>query len=110
LLFDSSGLKSRIGAIVQGFEEKTLGCFSIPRWAEEELDRVPLRIDGSVEIRPRFFDLNRGFIDAPGVVTGFEMRSTAFFQFWSVATFPSDRSWYDPQATLAHPSFLEGSR
>ncbi len=68
---------------MQCFEEEAPGCFSIPCEAEEELDRVPLLIDGSVEIGPRFFDLDICFIHPPGVITGFEVRSRALLQFGS---------------------------
>ena len=45
------------------FEKELLGGFGISGWAEEEIERVALRINGSVEIDPLFFHLNRGLID-----------------------------------------------
>src|SRR5262245_23355079 len=62
----------------------SFGGLSLASQTQEELERVSLRIGGSIKIHPHFFDLDRGLIDSPGVVAGLQASSTALFQFWSV--------------------------
>ena len=69
---------------LQCFAEKALGGLCIPSWTQKKLNGVPLRVDGPVEIDPDFFDFDVRLIHTPGVVAGFQMRSTALFQFRSV--------------------------
>ncbi len=57
----------------------------IARGTQEKLERVPVRIDHPVKGGPRSFDLDGGFIAAPGVSGGFEVRPAAFLQFRGIA-------------------------
>jgi hypothetical protein len=84
-LLTCTGLRSRTAGRLQGFAEKAFGGLGIPRRAQEKLERVPVGIDRSVEIRPGFSDFYIGLIYAPGVVGGFEVRSASFFQFRCIA-------------------------
>jgi hypothetical protein len=59
-----------------------LGRLGVSRRTEQELQGVALRIDGSVERGPGCFDFDIRFIHAPGIVTGFQLRPRALFQFW----------------------------
>ena len=93
---------------MQGFEEETLGRLGIARWTQEKLQRVPLGIDRPVEVRPRSFDLDVGFVNAPGVIGGFEMRLRALLQFGGIVLHESDRWWYDPPRVPVPASSLRG--
>ncbi len=82
---------------------EAFGGLGIARRAQEKLERGAFRIDRSVEVRPRSFDLDVGFINAPGVIGGFEVRSTSFLQFGSVALHPAvDRCVMDLQSAFPH--------
>jgi hypothetical protein len=48
-----------------------------------------------IEIRPCSFDLEGGFIHAPGVIGGFEVWSALFVEIWGIAALPSGKWWYD---------------
>jgi len=51
-------LRTSIGSGTERFQEEICGCFGIARRTQEKLERVPFRIDRSVEIGPRFFDFD----------------------------------------------------
>ena len=65
---------------MQRFEEEAFGGCSVSRGTEEKFQSMAFRVDGSVEISPGFFDFDVGFIDAPGVSGGFEVRSRALVE------------------------------
>ena len=88
------------------FSREAFGRLGIPRRAQEKLEGVPKGLDGSVEIGPGFFDSDGGFIDAPGVIAGFEVRSAAFVQLWGILLAESYRSWYGPPAGPVRASSL----
>ncbi len=82
------------------------GCFCIARFAEEELERVAVRVDRPREVRPGFFDLDRGLIHAPGVRGGFEVRPASLLQFGGRALDPAvDRRVVNPQPAFPHHFF-----
>ena len=70
------------------FTREAFGRLAVPCRAQEKLQAIAFRIDCSVQVRPRSFDLDGGFIHAPGVIRGFEVRSRALFKFWRVALHP----------------------
>ena len=84
---------------------EAFGGLGVPCWAQEKIERVPFRVDGSIEIRPRFFDLDVGFIDAPGVIGSFEVRPAAFLQLGGIALHESGKWWYGPPAIPVPASF-----
>jgi hypothetical protein len=87
--------------------EKVRGSCGIAGETPEKLQRVPLRIDGPVQIRPDFFDLDGGLIYFPGVIPWYQMRATTLFQFRDVALDPTvDRGMINRQTTFQH-DFLE---
>src|SRR5690242_8661474 len=64
------------------FSREVFGGPGITRGTQEQLERVPKGLDRPVKGRPRSFDLDGGFIDAPGVSGGFEVRLASLLQFW----------------------------
>ena len=68
---------------------EAFGGLGVPCRAQEKLERVAFGVDGSVEVRPRSFDFDVGFIDAPGVIGGFEVRPASFLQFGCIALHPA---------------------
>jgi hypothetical protein len=91
---------------MQGFEEETLGRLGIARWTQEKLQRVPLGIDRPVEIRPRSFDLDVGFVNASGVIGGFEMRLRALLQFGGIVLHPAiDGCLFHRESPFPHHLF-----
>ena len=88
---------------MQRFDEEAFGGLGIACRAQEKLKRVAFRVDGSVEGCPPSFDLDGGFIDAPGVIGGFEVRPAALLQFGGRALHPAvDRRVIDLQFTFPH--------
>ena len=65
---------------MQRFYKEAFGGLSVACRAQEKLERVAFRVDGSVEVRPRSFDFDVGFIDTPGVIGGFEVRPASLLQ------------------------------
>jgi hypothetical protein len=59
------------------------------RWVGQHQEFSSSGIDGSVEIDPDFFDLDRGLIHSLGVVAGFQVRSRASFKFGSICLDPA---------------------
>src|SRR6266566_7423871 len=78
------------------FHKEALGRLGIACRAQEKRERVPIGIDGPIEIHPGCADFDGRLIHSPGIVAGFEVRSTALFELRSIAASPSDRWWYDP--------------
>jgi len=75
---------------MQRFAEKAFGRLGIAGWAQKKLERVPLRIHRPVKIRPDFFHFDVGLVHFPGVVAGFQMRPTAFFNLWGILLNPAE--------------------
>ena len=70
---------------MQGFDEEAFSGLGVSCRTEQELEGVALRIDGSGEIGPGFFDFDVRFIHAPGVIGGFEVWPASFVELWSIA-------------------------
>ncbi len=80
--------------------------FAKKRLAQEKLQRVPVAINRPVEVHPHFFHFHEGFIDAPRVIGGFEVRSALLFDLWGVALHPPvDGAMIDPESALGHHLF-----
>jgi hypothetical protein len=67
------------------------GRLGIPCRAEENEELVAFRVDSLVEIHPGVLDLDGRLIHSPGIVTGVEVRPTAFFEIWSLALHESGK-------------------
>jgi len=103
LLLNRSSRSNETGSGLECFDKEAFGGLGIARRAQEKLERVAFRVNGSVEVRPRSFDLDVGFIDAPGVSGGFEVRPAAFLQFGGIVLHPGvDRRVIDVQPTFLH--------
>ena len=88
---------------MQRFDKEAFGGFGIARGTQEKLERVPKGIDRPVQVRPCSFDLDGGFIDAPGICGGFEVWPAAFLQFRGVALHPAvDRGVVNLQPAFEH--------
>jgi hypothetical protein len=70
-------------------EKEALGGLSISRRTQEKLERVALRINGSIEIHPFLFDFDIRLIDCPGISSGVEVWPTAFVEFWGISLDPA---------------------
>ena len=80
---------------------EAFGGLSIACRAQELLERVAVRIDRAVEVPPRSFDLDGGFIHAPGVIRSFEVRPAAFVELWSILLHPAvDRAVIEPRVPV----------
>src|SRR3954471_21262467 len=87
----------------EGFEQELFGRCRISCRTEEEIERISFRINRSVEVHPLLFDFDRGFIDTPRVVGGFEVRSATFLHLGRVALNPAiDGRMIDVQSSLHH--------
>ena len=73
----------------QCFREEAFGCFGIACGTEQKFQGVALRIHSAIEVHPHLFHFHVGFIDAPRVSGGFEVRLAAFLQFRSVVLHPA---------------------
>ncbi len=84
---------------MERFLKEAFGSLGIPCRAQEKLERVAFGVDRPVEVRPRSFDFDVGFIDAPGVIGGFEVRPASFLQFGCIAfcTRAVDRGVIEPR-------------
>ena len=88
------------------FQQELFRCFCISCWAEEEIERVPLRIKGSIEVHPLLFHLDVRLVHKPRVVRGFEVGPTALLQFWCIALDPAiDRRMINVQAPFEQHLF-----
>src|SRR5712692_5588932 len=106
LPLDWTRMRKRTSRGAECFDKEELSSFSIASWTQEELKRVPLGIDGPVEIGPDFLDFDVGLVHAPGVVAGFEVRSTTLLQFRRIALHPAiDRGMIDRESTFSHHFF-----
>ena len=74
---------------MQCLDEEALGRLGVACRAQEELERVPVRIDCPVEVRPCPFDLDVGFIYTPGVIRSFEVRPAALLQIGGIVLYPA---------------------
>src|ERR1700730_10690960 len=95
---------------MQRLAEKAFGRVGIAGWTQKKLERVPLRIHCHVKIRPDFLHFDGRLVHFPGVVAGFQMRPTAFFNLRGILLNESGRSWCDRCADTVRTSSLEGSR
>ena len=88
---------------MQRFDEEAFGGLGIPRRAQEELERVAFRVDGSIQIHPGFAHFDVRFVDPPRVIGGFEMWPAAFLQFGGIVLHPArDRGVVNPQPAFEH--------
>lgn len=67
------------------FAEKVFGCLGIACRTQEEVQRIACRVHRSIQIRPRAFNLDVGFVDAQGIRGRFEMGPPAHLQFRCIA-------------------------
>ena len=66
----------------------------------------PSEIHCTIEVHPRFLDLDGGFVHFPRVIAGCEMWPTALLQFGCAALHPAvDRGVIDVQPALEHHFF-----
>ena len=88
---------------MQRFDEAVCGRLGVPGGTEQKLERVAFRIDGPVEIRPGFLYFDGGLIYSLGIVVGFEVRPTAFFELWGALLHPAvDRGVIEMQTPFPH--------
>ena len=91
---------------MQCFVKEPFGRFCIARFAEQELERVPMRVDCPIEVHPLLFDLDVRFIDAPGVVGDLEVWPASLLQFWGIPLNPPiDRAMINMQTVFGHHLF-----
>src|SRR5260221_9727608 len=91
---------------MQRFHQEAFGGLGISRRAQEKLERVPFGIDGSVQVHPDFLHLDVRLIHSPGVIGGFEMRSTALVEFRGIPLDPAvDGRMIDAESALSHHLF-----
>ena len=87
---------------MQRFDKEVFGGLGIACRAQEQLERVPKGIDGSVEVHLGFVDLDGRFIHSPGVSGGSEVSSRALFEFGGVVLHPAvGRGSGNPAFTLS---------
>ena len=91
---------------MQRFDKEAFGGLGIAPRAQEQLQGGALRVDGPLEVHPRFSDFDGGLVDFPGGGGGFEVRPAAFFQLWGHTAGPNERSWDDRPRVRAGPSSL----
>ena len=88
------------------FVQELLGRVCISCRAQEEIERVPLRINRSVEVDPLLFDFDVRLVHPPGIGGSFEMGPTAPFDFGCVALHPTvDGRMIDVQSAFEHHFF-----
>ena len=92
----------------EGFQQEALGGCSISSWAEQELERIALRINRSIQIDPHFLTLIYVSSTRQESVVDFRMGTATAFKLWRIVALPNDRSWYDQRRDLAPASFLPG--
>jgi hypothetical protein len=86
--------------------EQVQSSLCISRRAEEEIERVSLRINGSLEIDPLFSYLDIGLIDPPGIGCGLHMRTATTVQLRSIMLDPAvNRRMIDRQSAFQHDFF-----
>lgn len=87
----------------EGPPEKRFGSRDIALGAEQEIDSLSLLIDGTVEISPADFNLDVGFVDAPGP-TRFACEAVpALFEFRNIALDPAhDRRMGQSNSAFGH--------
>jgi len=89
------------------FLKEGLGGCRVPFGAKEELDGLPVAIDGPILIQPFPFDLDIRFVHFPRVVGRLQLWLDPLFQFWRVGQHPSrDRTVINPHAAL-HQHFFQ---
>ncbi len=49
----------------QSLADKAFGSFQVSGFAEQELDRIAIAVDGAIQIKPFAFDLYVGLIKVP---------------------------------------------
>lgn len=85
------------------FEKEALGGSRISGRTEPEIERVSLRIDGSVEVDPLIFDFDRGLIDLPRIVCHLHVRTTPLFKSRCVVLDPPIHGrMVDRESTFQH--------
>ena len=89
---------------VQCLAEEALGRCRVARRREVEVDRVPVLIDGPVQIGPLAADLHVGLVDAPaGRAWPAPLPAEPLLDLGRVPLNPTvDRRMVDHDATLAH--------
>ena len=88
------------------FQKELLDCLRISRHAEEEIERLPVCINCSLQIHPLFFDFDVGFIDPPGVRCELHIRTAPPFKFGDIVLNPAVNSGViDMQTPFEHHLF-----
>jgi hypothetical protein len=71
-------------------------------WKKQKVDGVPSGVHRPVEAFPTTLDLDAGFVDAVGLIGGFQVRAASLLELGSVALDPpEDRSVIDDDTTRA---------
>jgi hypothetical protein len=85
----------------KGFHKEAFGSFTISGRAQQEVERVSFRINGSIEVDPLLFDVDVRLVDLPGVRCCLDMRATTPLKLRSVLLDSAiDRRMIDVQTTL----------
>ncbi len=73
----------------QDFAEKALSCSSATGLVQEEIERLPGRINGSIQIHPLSSDFDVGFVNPPRIIGLLQIRAAAFIEFGRITLNPA---------------------
>jgi hypothetical protein len=91
---------------MQRCEEEAFGRLGIASRPEEKFQGSAFRVDCSIQIHPRFADFDVRFVDFPGVIGGFEVRSTTLVDLRGRVLHPTrDGTVIDRESALPHHLF-----
>ena len=87
--------------IRQHLAEEALGCVKIPVGGQQKVDRVPVLVDGPVQVAPLAADLDVGLIDLDRAAVRLAKRAQPFLDQWRIGQDPTVQgAVIDLQATL----------